>query len=74
VLPISPASDRTDLASDAGCHTQRSMVVEVPTQMSDEKPSTTLPGALEKIFKSWVPDEPENAQIVVLGADHLYGD
>lgn len=42
--------------------------------MSDEKPSTTLPGTIEKIFKSWVPDEPENAQIVVLGADHLYGD
>jgi hypothetical protein len=41
--------------------------------MSDEKPST-LPGTVEKIFKSWVPDEPENAQIVVLGADHLYGD
>lgn len=34
--------------------------------MSDEKPSTTLPGTVEKIFKSWVPDEPENAQIVVL--------
>jgi hypothetical protein len=27
--------------------------------MSDEKPSTTLPGTIEKIFKSWVPDEPK---------------
>ena len=37
-----------------------------------EKPSTTMPGTVEKIIKSPHPDEPEKAQIVVEGADHLY--
>jgi hypothetical protein len=44
--------------------------------MSDEqtsdKPSTTLPGVVEKVIKSPHPSEPEKAQIVVEGADHLY--
>lgn len=38
----------------------------------DQKPSTTLPGTVEKIIKPWVPGEPEKAQIAVEGADHLY--
>jgi hypothetical protein len=37
-----------------------------------EKPSTTLPGMVEKIIKPIVPSEPEKAQIAVQGADHLY--
>jgi hypothetical protein len=37
-----------------------------------EKPSTTLPGTVEKIIKSPYTGEPEKAQIVVEGADHLY--
>ena len=37
-----------------------------------EKPSTTLPGTVEKIIKSPSPSEPEKAQIAVEGADHLY--
>jgi len=37
-----------------------------------EKPSTTLPATVEKIIKPIVPAEPERAQIVVHGADHLY--
>ncbi len=37
-----------------------------------EKPSTTLPGTVEKIIKPWAPGEPEKAQIAVEGADHLY--
>jgi hypothetical protein len=40
-------------------------------KMSD-KPSTTLPGTVEKIIKSPSPSEPEKAQIAVEGADHLY--
>jgi hypothetical protein len=39
---------------------------------SDEKPSTTLPGVVEKVIKPRDPREPEKAQIVVEGADHLY--
>ena len=37
-----------------------------------EKPSTTLPGTVEKIIKPLSPDDPEKAQITVVGADHLY--
>jgi hypothetical protein len=48
------------------------MHVEVPTMPDDEKPSTTLPGTVEKIIKPWVSGEPEKAQISVEGADHLY--
>ena len=37
-----------------------------------EKSATTLPATVEKIIKSPSPSEPEKAQIVVEGADHLY--
>ncbi len=37
-----------------------------------EKPSTTLPGTVEKIIRSPDPKEPEKAQIAVEGADDLY--
>jgi hypothetical protein len=37
-----------------------------------EKASTTLPGTVEKIIKPVSPEQPEKAQIVVDGADHLY--
>ena len=41
-------------------------------QNSDEKPAVILPGTVEKIIPSVTPTEPEKAQIVVEGADHLY--
>jgi hypothetical protein len=37
-----------------------------------EKPSATLPGTVEKIMKSPLPDKPERAQILIEGADHSY--
>jgi hypothetical protein len=37
-----------------------------------EKPGAILPGTVEKIIKSPIPNEPEKAQIAVEGADHLY--
>jgi len=37
-----------------------------------EKPSTTLPATVEKVIKPVSPGEPEKAQIVVDGAEHLY--
>ncbi len=40
--------------------------------MPDEKPSTTLPGTVEKIIAPWVPGQPEKAQISLQDADHLY--
>jgi hypothetical protein len=39
---------------------------------ANEKPSTTLPGTVEKIIKSPDPNEPEKAQIAIEGADELY--
>jgi hypothetical protein len=40
----------------------------------DEKPSTTLPGIVEKVIKPRDPRDPEKAQIAVEGADHLDGE
>jgi hypothetical protein len=39
---------------------------------SDQKPSTTLPGTVEKIIKPAHPSLPEKAQIALEGADDLY--
>ena len=39
---------------------------------SSDKPSTTLPGTVEKIIKPIDPREPEQAQIAVEGAEELY--
>jgi hypothetical protein len=39
---------------------------------SNEKPSTTLSGTVEKIIKPVNPREPEKAQISVEGAERLY--
>jgi hypothetical protein len=36
------------------------------------KPSVTLPGTVERIIPAMPPVEPEKAQIIVEGADHLY--
>jgi len=38
----------------------------------NKKPSSTLPGTVEKVIKSPFSNEPEKAQIAVEGADHLY--
>jgi hypothetical protein len=38
---------------------------------ANEKPSTTLPGKVEKIIKSADPTAPEKAQIAVQGAEEL---
>jgi len=37
-----------------------------------EKPNITLPGKVEKIIESEVPNEPEKAEISVEGCDPLY--
>ncbi len=37
-----------------------------------KKPQITKPGAVKKIIKSPIPDEPEKAEIEVMDADHLY--
>ena len=42
------------------------------TSSPPEKPSTTLPGTVQKIIKSPHPSEPEKAEIAIEGAEHLY--
>ena len=37
-----------------------------------KSPKTTKPGIVEKIIEPVVPSEPEQAQIAVQGAEHLY--
>ena len=37
-----------------------------------DKPSTTLPGTVEKIVKPIVPSEPEKAEIHIEGGEDLY--
>jgi hypothetical protein len=37
-----------------------------------EKPSITLPGAVENVIKPSEPSQPEKAQIAIEGADDLY--
>jgi hypothetical protein len=39
---------------------------------SNDKPSTTLPGTVEKIIKPIDPSEPEKAQISIEGGEDLY--
>jgi predicted DNA-binding antitoxin AbrB/MazE fold protein len=46
--------------------------MEKDSNGADEKPSTTLPGTVEKIIKSPDPTEPEKAQIAIEGAEELY--
>jgi hypothetical protein len=63
-------------------HRQTAVLYNVPTSTSvsfvvcgesmTEKPSTTLPGTVEKIIKSPIPGEPEKAEITVEGAEDLY--
>ena len=43
--------------------------MEKPTE---EKPTVTLPGTVEKIIPAVAPDVPEKAQISVHGAEDLY--
>ncbi len=43
-----------------------------PQKSEVEKPSITLPGVVDKVIPSAHPAEPDKAQIVVEGADHLY--
>jgi len=44
----------------------------MPDEQNSDKPSTTLPGIVEKVIKSPDPTEPEKAQIVIENAEHLY--
>jgi hypothetical protein len=37
-----------------------------------EKPNTKLPGTVEQIIRSPLPNEPEKAEIEIEGADELY--
>jgi len=46
--------------------------MEQDSPESNNKPSTTLPGTVEKIIKPIDPREPEKAQIDIEGGEDLY--
>ncbi|PYX74122.1 MAG: hypothetical protein DMG72_11115 [Acidobacteria bacterium] len=50
----------------------RAIPMSKESNTANEKPSTTLPGTVEKIIKPPHPSLPEKAQIDVGGADDLY--
>jgi len=50
----------------------RAIPMSKESSTANEKPSTTLPGTVEKIIKPPHPSLPEKAQIDVGGADDLY--
>jgi hypothetical protein len=52
------------------CYNQST--ITPPWGIMSEKSSAIMPGTVEKIIKSPFPNEPEKAQIIVDGADHLY--
>ena len=50
-------------------------MVNDPTKAENvdgEKPAITLPAVVEKIVKPITPNQPEKAQIAILGAENLY--
>ena len=47
-------------------------MVQKSDNRTKKKPKASRPGIVEKIVKSPFPEEPEKAQILVEGADHLY--
>jgi hypothetical protein len=47
-------------------------VVDDKTSSEPDKATVTLPGTVEKIIPPIMPTEPEKAQIIVEGAEHLY--
>ena len=50
----------------------RAIPMSKESNTANEKPSTTLPGTVEKIIRPPHPSLPEKAQIDVGGADDLY--
>lgn len=50
----------------------RDNVNDDSTTAENENPTVTLTGVVDKIVKPFSTSDPERAQIVVEGADHLY--
>ena len=54
------------------CIKQSAVNQENPDSKNNDKPSTTLPGTVQKIIKSPNPDQSEQAEIVLPDAEPLY--
>ncbi len=54
------------------CIKQSAVNQDNPEIKNNDKPSTTLPGTVQKIVKSPNPNQPEQAEIVLPDAEPLY--
>src|ERR1700675_4783131 len=68
------ASVKKEMAKPRMARSARIAELNLDTARIPEQPSTTLPGTVDKIIPSPRPSQPEQAQIVVDGADYRYRD
>jgi len=68
------ASVKKEMAKPRMAKSARTTERNLDTGRIPERPSTTMPGTVDKIIPSTRLSQPEKAQIAVEGADHRYGD
>ena len=68
------ASVKKEMAKPRMARSARITELKLDTARVPERPSTTMPGTVDKIIPSLRPRQPEKAQIAVDGADHRYRD
>jgi hypothetical protein len=65
-------SVRKEMAQPRMARSARIAELNLDTARIPEQPSVTMPGTVDKIIPSPQPNQPEEAQIAVDGADHQY--
>jgi hypothetical protein len=68
------ASVRTEMAKPRMARSARIAELNFDTARTPEPPSATMAGIVDKIIPSPRPNQPEQAQIAVDGAEHWYRD
>ena len=68
------ASVKKEMANPRMARSAKIAELNLDAARIPEPPSTTMPGTVDKIISSRRPGQPEEAQIAVEGADHLYQD
>lgn len=65
---------KKEMAKPRMAKSARITELNLDTTRVPEQPSTSMPGAVDKIIPSRSPSQPEQAQIAVDGADHRHRD
>ena len=65
---------KKEMAKPRMARSARITELKLDTARIPERPSTTMPGTVDKIIPSLRRSQPEKAQIAVDGADHRYRD